>query len=72
MRESVAAPGERRFTIASFYPPGWHARAPWEAVPFLPLAGRWMSDLRFEIGTDVVVTAEYGEVVVRLRPRGGE
>lgn len=69
MRERAKAPGEHRFTVASFYPPGWHGHAPWQAVPFLPLAGPWLGEVGFEIGSEVQVLAERGRVVVTLRPR---
>ena len=60
---------EHHFTVASFYPPGWHGHAPYQAVPFLPLAGPWLLEAGFEVGSEVEVKAEHGRVVVTLRPR---
>jgi Toxin SymE, type I toxin-antitoxin system len=58
---------EQRFTVASFYPPGWHGHAPYSAVPFLPLAGPWLWEAGFSIGAEVHVFVERGRLVVELR-----
>lgn len=65
---SRQSPGEGRFTVASFYPPGWYGHAPYRAVPFLPLAGPWLEEAGFEVGSEVQVTAERGKLVVTRRP----
>jgi len=60
---------EERMTVASFYPSGWYGSMPYQAVPFLPLAGSWLRDAGFSVGSEVRVTAEAesGRLVVELR-----
>jgi hypothetical protein len=62
---------EQRLTVASFYPPGWHGSSPYRAVPFLPLAGPWLREAGFSVGSEVRVRAEPGRVVVELRELAG-
>jgi hypothetical protein len=64
---------EERLTVASFYPPGWHGSAPYRAVPFLPLAGPWLREAGFSVGSEVrVAVVREGEVRVTLRDVDGE
>ena len=64
---------EERLTVASFYPPGWYGSAPYRAVPFLPLAGPWLREAGFSVGSEVrVAVVRQGEVRVTLRDLDGE
>lgn len=62
---------EQRLTVSGLYRPGWHA---WPSrasqIPLLQLAGSWLEDVGFSVGSEVQVYAEPGRVVVRLREGG--
>ena len=38
------------------------------SVPFLPLSGKWLGELGFQIGTKVEVECREGEIVIRKEP----
>lgn len=64
---------EEKLTVASFFPPGWHGSAPYRAVPFLPLAGPWLREAGFSVGSEVrVEVVREGQVLVTLRSLDGE
>jgi hypothetical protein len=64
-REKV--PVEQRVTVSGLYRPGWH-RSPsrWSQIPLLQLAGTWLEEQGFHVGSRVRVISERGRVVIEL------
>lgn len=63
---------DRKLTVASFYPPGWHGTAPYRAEPFLLLAGPWLRDAGFSVGSEVRMrVVGEGRVLVTVWYRPG-
>lgn len=62
---------EQPVTISGMYRPGWHplpSRA--SQVPFLLLAGPWLEEAGFHVGSEVRIKAEAGRLLVELRELG--
>jgi hypothetical protein len=56
---------EQKMTISGLYRPGWHAFHDLGQVPLLQLAGQWLAEAGFPVGTKVrVEVVEDGRVLV--------
>jgi hypothetical protein len=61
----------QKLTVTGLYRPGWHQWPEVGQVAYLPLAGEWLAEAGFPVGTRVVVeVVEDGELVVRRVEEG--
>ena len=59
---------EQKVTVSGLYRPGWSEIPSVDRqLPFIPLAGPWLAEAGFYVGSQVRVWVERGRLVVTLR-----